>query len=83
MGQESLTRFDQPKKKKRPNKKPKQALENGNANNRPAIVNNKSEGAKNKPPGNNNRPKNKRPNPNNKSSESRKPIIITKNESKK
>ena len=83
MGQESLTRFDQPKKKKRPNKKPRQGQgvegNAGNAGNtRPANPNN------NKPSGNNNRPNNnKRPNPNNKSGEPRKPIIITKNEDKK
>jgi hypothetical protein len=28
MGQESLTRFDQPKKRKKTNKKPKSAVEN-------------------------------------------------------
>jgi hypothetical protein len=78
MGQESLTRFDQPKKKKRPNKKPRQAVEGNAGNNRPANPNN------NKPSGNNNRPNNnKRPNPNQKSGEPRKPIIITKNEDKK
>jgi cell fate regulator YaaT (PSP1 superfamily) len=87
MGQESLTRFDQPKKKKRPNKKPRQGQgAEGNAgNNRPAITsNNNAEANKNKPSGNNNRPNNnKRPNPNQKSGEPRKPIIITKNEDKK
>jgi hypothetical protein len=80
MGQESLTRFDQPKKKKRPTKKPRQGVEGNtnSGNNRPANPNN------NKPSGNNNRPNNnKRPNPNNKSGEPRKPIIITKNEDKK
>jgi hypothetical protein len=80
MGQESLTRFDQPKKKKRPNKKPRQGqgVEGNAGNTRPANPNN------NKPSGNNNRPNNnKRPNPNNKSGEPRKPIIITKNEDKK
>jgi cell fate regulator YaaT (PSP1 superfamily) len=80
MGQESLTRFDQPKKKKRPNKKPRQGVEGNPGNNRPANPNNN-----NKPSGNNNnRPNNnKRPNPNQKSGEPRKPIIITKNEDKK
>jgi cell fate regulator YaaT (PSP1 superfamily) len=80
MGQESLTRFDQPKKKKRPNKKPRQGVEGNSGNNRPANPNNN-----NKPSGNNNnRPNNnKRPNPNQKSEEPRKPIIITKNEDKK
>ena len=80
MGQESLTRFDQPKKKKRPNKKPRQGVEGNSGNNRPANPNNN-----NKPSGNNNnRPNNnKRPNPNQKSGEPRKPIIITKNEDKK
>ena len=80
MGQESLTRFDQPKKKKRPNKKPRQGVEGNSGNNRPANSNNN-----NKPSGNNNnRPNNnKRPNPNQKSGEPRKPIIITKNEDKK
>jgi cell fate regulator YaaT (PSP1 superfamily) len=78
MGQESLTRFDQPKKKKRPNKKPRQAVEGNAGNNRPANPNN------NRPSVNNNRPNNKRPNPNNKGGgEPRKPIIITKNEDKK
>jgi hypothetical protein len=85
MGQESLTRFDQPKKKKRPNKKPRQGVEGNAGNNRPAITsNNNAEANKNKPSGNNNRQNNnKRPNPNQKSGEPRKPIIITKNEDKK
>jgi hypothetical protein len=85
MGQESLTRFDQPKKKKRSNKKSKQGVEGNVRNNRPAITsNNNTEANKNKPSGNNNRPNNnKRPNPNQKSGEPRKPIIITKNEDKK
>ena len=76
VGQESLTRFDQPKKKKKPNKKPKQTAETNSGNNRPANQNtNKHSG--------NNRPNNKRPNPNNKNGEPRKPIIITKNEDTK
>lgn len=74
MGQESLTRFDQPKRKKKPNKKPRPAGEN-------VIVANKNK------PANNNRPPNnkKRPNPSNdkKPAEPRKPIIIKKNEDKK
>ncbi|MNX47775.1 hypothetical protein D3C86_783350 [compost metagenome] len=89
MGQESLTRFDQPKKKKRPNKKPKPAGANAivaNTNtNKPANNNNKaannSKPNSNKPANNNN----KRPNPANdkKPAEPRKPIIITKNVDKK
>ena len=71
MGQESLTRFDQPKKKKRPNKKPRQAVDGNPGNNRPSGNNN------------NRLNNNKRPNPNQKSGEPRKPIIITKNEDKK
>ncbi len=66
VGQESLTRFDQPKKKKKSNKKPKQNAETNSGNNRPANQNT------NKHPGNN-RPNNKRPNPNNKNGEAKKP----------
>ena len=66
MGQESLTRFDQPKKKKKTSKKPRPAGEN-------VIV------ANNKKPANNNPSV---PNEN-KPTVARKPIIITKNETKK
>jgi hypothetical protein len=82
MGQESLTRFDQPKPKKKQHKKRKPAGENvivANAN-RPAnnkITSNKTQNT-NKP-ANNNRPApaDKKP------AEPRKPIIITKNVDKK
>jgi hypothetical protein len=82
MGQESLTRFDQPKAKKKPNKKRKPSGENAivaNAN-KPANSNNNN----NRPAGNNNR-NNRRPNPANDKTpaEPRKPIIITKNVDKK
>src|SRR6187551_3497714 len=43
MGQESLTRFDQPKRKKKPNKKPRVAGENAivpNNANKPAVQKN-------------------------------------------
>ncbi len=72
VGQESLTRFDQPKKKKKTNKKPKQTAETNSGNNRSSGNNN-----------NNRSNNNRRPNPNNKNGEPRKPIIITKNEDKK
>ena len=81
MGQESLTRFDQPKKKKKPNKKRK-----GGEN---LIVANTGNGNNN---GNNNRNTNNGNKPNNnpkpntstdkKPAQPRKPIIITKNENK-
>jgi hypothetical protein len=91
MGQESLTRFDQPKKKKKPNKKRKPGGENvivANKNN-DNKNNNNGNGNGNKP--NNNKPNNnKRPNNNSKPNAAgdkkpavpRKPIIITKNENK-
>ncbi|HJS00723.1 MAG TPA: hypothetical protein VJ780_07305, partial [Flavobacterium sp.] len=82
MGQESLTRFDQPKKSKRHNKKPKKAVEstatalntkkpvnksaNNNNNNKTAAS---SSGEK--------QPLDKKP------KGPRKPIIIKKNEAKK
>ena len=72
MGQESLTRFDQPKAKRKPNKKRKPAGEN-------AIVANSNKPANNNKPAKNNRktPADKKP------AEPRKPIIITKNVDKK
>jgi hypothetical protein len=72
MGQESLTRFDQPKKRKKTNKKPKSAVENRPAGENKIIANNKKQtnttpsGASEKKP-----------------AITRKPIIITKNEAKK
>jgi hypothetical protein len=70
MGQESLTRFDQPKKKKKPNRKRKPGGEN-------VIVANKNS---------NNDKQNNNPKPNvandKKPAIARKPIIITKNENK-
>ncbi|MRX69249.1 hypothetical protein GJU42_14855 [Flavobacterium resistens] len=99
MGQESLTRFDQPKRKKKPNRKRKPNAENavvaaapsnkpqqGNNNN-----NNKQGGGN---PNKSNKPHNKQNHSNknkqnenkqneNKPAEPRKPIIITKNENKK
>ena len=66
MGQESLTRFDQPKKSKKTNKKHKQPGEN-------AIVPNNKKQANNNASAQND----KKPAP------PRKPIIITKNETKK
>jgi hypothetical protein len=80
MGQESLTRFDQPKRKKKPNKKPRVAGENvivpNNANKPAAIqknnppsnanpnVANKENPTKENPNGNRNRKKNNRKKPN-------------------
>jgi cell fate regulator YaaT (PSP1 superfamily) len=87
MGQESLTRFDQPKRKKKPAKKRKTIGENTAVV--PAITPNnqapKNQNTKsNKPAGNNN---NNKPNNNTandkKPAGPRKPIIITKNENKK
>ncbi|MEP7094002.1 MAG: hypothetical protein ABI793_08080, partial [Flavobacterium sp.] len=92
MGQESLTRFDQPKKKKKPNRKRKPTAENAivATPNKPPQANNNIKPAgenQNKP----NKPNNNKPNHSNKSNkpndskpaEPRKPIIITKNENKK
>jgi len=83
MGQESLTRFDQPKKSKRPNKKPKKAGEN-------VITANPKKAADNKIVPNNKKPVHKKQgNPNEKKpagpgpAAARKPIIIKKNEAKK
>ena len=85
MGQESLTRFDQPKKSKRNNKKPRKAGEN-------AIAAAPKKAADNKIVPNNKKPAHKKPaNQNDKKpaggpaapAPARKPIIITKNESKK
>ena len=64
MGQESLTRFDQPKKKKRPNSKRKVGSENAivagpktnSENRRPAITNTKANTADRKPVDNRNKP---------------------------
>ncbi len=90
MGQESLTRFDQPKKKKRPNKKPKITAERSNAEGAPKA-NQENKPNQNKPNNNKSRPNNKKPNNNNKNGgngdnktnpQPRKPIIITKNENK-
>jgi hypothetical protein len=94
MGQESLTRFDQPKKKKKPNRKRKPEenvpVSNTIVSNANKIQAEKSQALNNsKPAGNQNRPKqpnqsNKPNNSNdNKPVEPRKPIIITKNENKK
>lgn len=88
MGQESLTRFDQPKKSKRNNKKPKKAGEN-------VIVANAKKPADNKIVPNAKKPAHKKTgNPNEKkpaaapantaqANTPRKPIIIKKNEAKK
>ena len=79
MGQESLTRFDQPKAKKKPNKKRKVVGEN-------AIVANNKKPANNTKPNNNKPANNNRPAPasaEKKPAEPRKPIIITKNVDKK
>ncbi|MEO7977048.1 regulatory iron-sulfur-containing complex subunit RicT [Flavobacterium sp.] len=93
MGQESLTRFDQPKKKKKSNRKRKPGEAAAVSN---AIVPNANKIQANKPQENNkpqagNQNKQNKPNqpnkPNNsndkKPEEPRKPIIITKNENKK
>jgi hypothetical protein len=86
MGQESLTRFDQPKKKKKPNKKRKTGdnLIVANKENSNNSVNNKSNNNRNT--ANNNNRKNNNPKPNLPSDKkpvtARKPIIITKNENK-
>ncbi|WP_026707891.1 PSP1 domain-containing protein [Flavobacterium frigidarium] len=88
MGQESLTRFDQPKKSKRNNKKPKKVGEN-------VIVANAKKPADNKIVPNAKKPTHKKTgNPNEKkpaaapantaqANTPRKPIIIKKNEAKK
>ncbi|MDQ6471184.1 regulatory iron-sulfur-containing complex subunit RicT [Flavobacterium sp. LHD-80] len=95
MGQESLTRFDQPKRKKKPNRKRKPNAENtvvAATPNKPQQGNNNSNN--NKPAGGNPNKSNKGQNkqnhsnksnkPNeNKPAEPRKPIIITKNENRK
>jgi hypothetical protein len=72
MGQESLTRFDQPKKRKKTNKKPKSAVENRPTGENKIIANNKKP-ANTTPSG----ASEKKP------AITRKPIIITKNEAKK
>ena len=84
MGQESLTRFDQPKAKKKPNKKRKPNGENVIVanNNKPAKDNRPAKDNKitnkNKPANNN-----RQAPPDTKPAEPRKPIIITKNVDKK
>ena len=95
MGQESLTRFDQPKRKKKPNRKRKPNAEAAivATPNKPQAVSNQNKpAAGNQNKGNNpnkgDKPNNNKPNkPNNanenKPAEPRKPIIITKNENKK
>ncbi|MGL2993022.1 PSP1 domain-containing protein [Flavobacterium sp. TSSA_36] len=99
MGQESLTRFDQPKAKKRPTKKRKPATANINTNAltaapkapavtaAPANAANKpanSNGTKKRPNNNKNRGNAAEKKPNpNTPNEPRKPIIITKNGDKK
>jgi len=98
MGQESLTRFDQPKAKKRPAKKRKagaaitpntsvNAPKAPAKNPVPAGNTNKSTGAtgnKKRPQNNRNRGNNSEKKPNtNQPNEPRKPIIITKNGDKK
>lgn len=96
MGQESLTRFDQPKRKKKPNRKRKPTTENAAvaaAPNKPQQAGNNTNNNSNKPSGGNpnksNKPHNKQNHSNknkqndNKPAEPRKPIIITKNENKK
>lgn len=85
MGQESLTRFDQPKKSKRNNKKPKRAGENVIVAAPKKAGDNKIVPANKKPvhkkPGNSNE---RKPAANSGApAPARKPIIITKNESKK
>jgi hypothetical protein len=96
MGQESLTRFDQPKKKKKPNKKRKPGGENviianKNSDNKPNDTANGNANANANKPNNNKPNNNKRPNNNAKPNvvdgdkkpvAPRKPIIITKNENK-
>jgi hypothetical protein len=89
MGQESLTRFDQPKKKKKPANKHKSGGENLIVANNNAPQNNNRANNNNRPnnnkPNNNNRPNNPiKPNAANDSEPvtPRKPIIITKNENK-
>ena len=93
MGQESLTRFDQPKKKKKPNRKRKPGdnvavanaiVPNGNkiqANKPQSPNNNKPSGTPNKP-NKQNQPKKANNSNDKKPNEPRKPIIITKNENK-
>lgn len=93
MGQESLTRFDQPKKKKKPARKIKPAGEKV-AVEAAIKPNTENKSIKPKPAGNKPKPNNKKPNNNNKNApkkentptpnaQPRKPIIITKNENKK
>ncbi len=88
MGQESLTRFDQPKRKKKPNKKrkPTENLTVDNTNKTVTVNNTNPKPSFKKPK--NNRKNNNKPQENNPSNNSntreatRKPIIITKNENK-
>jgi hypothetical protein len=83
-----LTRFDQPKAKKRPSKKrkPNAAVPANNTGN-PAIVPNKTanaNGNKKRPQNNKNRGNsNEKKQESDKPNEPRKPIIITKNGDKK
>lgn len=84
MGQESLTRFDQPKKKKRPNKKRKPAPAGEASAEKPAIEN-KNPNAnpnKNSNPNNNNQ-RNRPPRPANDKKPDNKIIPVKKNEPKK
>ena len=88
MGQESLTRFDQPKAKKRPSKKRKpNAGATANVAAAPAIAPNKpaaQNGNKKRPHNNKNRGNaNDKKQGNAPTNEPRKPIIITKNGDKK
>ena len=79
MGQESLTRFDQPKRSKKSNKKRK----SGSANLIVANTNNNSNNKNNSKPNNQNQNRNSQSSQEAKPQEPRKPIIITKNENKK
>ena len=85
MGQESLTRFDQPKRKKSNNNRNKKPNPNGNPSNQPKIAgqnenrgNQENKGANPNNPGNPNNRNNK--NRNNKKPQDKRPIIIKKNE---
>ncbi len=86
MGQESLTRFDQPKKKKRPNKKRKPAPAGEASAEKPAIENKNPNANPNKnsnPNNKNNNQRNRPPRPANDKKPDNKIIPVKKNEPKK
>jgi cell fate regulator YaaT (PSP1 superfamily) len=89
MGQESLTRFDQPKRKKSNNNRNKKPNPNGNTSNPPKIAGqNENRGSQdpkvaNPNPNNNGNANRNNKNRNNKKPQDKRPIIIKKNEDPK